>query len=103
LQCVQPSIEFHKSNQRNTQGIPLKGMIEAEVHGGVRPIAETKDIAERSATSQSGGRGNGPGGTGCRLNTCLDKAKLDAAVEGSGVQRFVRKSPAEKDGTMLKS
>jgi hypothetical protein len=74
-----------------------------EVRRGITPIAETYDIAERGATGQRGGSGNRPGGTGSRLDASFDEAKLDAAVESGGVQWFVRKCPAEEDGTILQT
>jgi hypothetical protein len=78
----------------------LEGMVEAEVSRGVRPVAETKDVTKRGATCKRGGSGNRPGRR-WRLDASLDETKLEAAFEGCGVQWLVRKSAAEKEGTVL--
>jgi hypothetical protein len=75
-------------------------VIETEIRRGITPIAETWDIAEQGATGQHGDR---PGGTGSRLDASFDEAELDEAVESGSVQWFVRKCPAEEDGTMLQT
>jgi hypothetical protein len=62
-----------------------------------------KDITKRGATGQSGGSGDGPGRTWRSLDASLDKAIMNAAFKGSGVQRLVGECPTEENGTLLQT
>jgi hypothetical protein len=67
-------------------------MIKPEVSQGVKPNAKTKKFTQGGATGQSG---DGPGQTWRSLDASLNKATPGAAIEGSGVRRLVRESPAD--------
>jgi hypothetical protein len=90
--------KFNFPNPKKQEQRTLEGLIKPEVSRGVRPIAKMKNFIQGGATGQSSDR---PGRTWRSLDASLKKAIPDTAFEGSGVQRLVRESPAEEDGTVL--
>jgi hypothetical protein len=90
-------------DQHQKRECTSEGVIKPEVRRGVSPIARTQNFPQGGATGQGGGSGDGPGRTWCSLDASLNKAILDAAFEGSGVQWLVREGPTEKDGTVLQT
>jgi hypothetical protein len=78
-------MDQHQKRERTSEGV-----IKPKVGRGVRPIAKTQNFTQEGATGQNGGSGDEPGRTWRSPDTSLNKAKPGAAIEGSGVRRFVR-------------
>jgi hypothetical protein len=75
-----------------------KVMIEAKVGQRVRPIPKPQYFTEGGAGSQ---RSDAPGGPWRSMDAGLHEAILDAAFEGSSIQRMMREGPAEENSTVL--